>query len=90
MIILGSSKSINGNNVVMMLALKTFSAWFVVLFTIAAIFSAIIPAGPIVMTSASLIVRNVCQAIRPQTSEPKKDHYPGKSPQAYHLAGVTG
>lgn len=68
-IILGFSKSINGNNVVMMLALKTFPAWFVVLFTIAAIFSAIIPAGPIVMTSASLIVRNVYQAIRPQTSE---------------------
>lgn len=68
-VIFAASKTINGNNVVMLLALKTFPEWFVVLFTVAAVFSAIIPAGPIIMTSAGLLVRNVYQAMRPQTSD---------------------
>lgn len=68
-IILGFSKHIDGNNVVMMLALKTFPAWFVIVFTVAAMLSAIIPAGPIIMTSSSLIARNVVQALRPQTTD---------------------
>jgi solute:Na+ symporter, SSS family len=68
-ILLGVSKTINGNNVVMMLALKTFPEWFVILFTVAAMLSAIIPAGPIIMTSSGLLARNVYQAIRPKTSE---------------------
>ncbi len=67
-IILGFSKHINGNNVVMMLALKTFPLWFIIVFTIAAIYSAIVPAGPIVMTSASLLVRNVYQVLNPRFS----------------------
>lgn len=68
-VIFAASKSINGNNVVMLLALKTFPEWFVVLFTVAAVFSAIIPAGPIIMTSAGLLVRNVYQALKPDTSD---------------------
>ena len=68
-IILGFSKHINGNNVVMMLAVKTFPEWFVVLFTVAAMLSAIIPAGPIIMTSSSLIAKNVVQGLRPQTTD---------------------
>lgn len=68
-IILGFSKHINGNDVIMMLALKTFPLWFIIIFTIAAIYSAIVPAGPIVMTSASLLVRNVYQVFNPQVSD---------------------
>lgn len=68
-IILGTSKHINGNNVIMMLAVKTFPVWFVILFTVAAMLSAVIPAGPIIMTSSGLIAKNVIQALRPQTSE---------------------
>jgi len=68
-IILGFSKHINGNNVVMMLAVKTFPEWFVILFTVAAMLSAIIPAGPIIMTSSGLIARNVVQALRPQMTD---------------------
>jgi SSS family solute:Na+ symporter len=68
-LILGTSKQINGNNVVMMLATKTFPEWFVILFTVAAMLSAIIPAGPIIMTSASLLTRNVLQALRPSTKD---------------------
>ncbi|WP_067932431.1 sodium:solute symporter family protein [Alicyclobacillus kakegawensis] len=68
-LILGTSKQINGNNVVMMLATKTFPAWFVVLFTVAAMLSAIIPAGPIIMTSSGLLARNVLQALRPSMGE---------------------
>lgn len=67
-VILGFSKHINGNNVVMMLAVKTFPEWFVILFTVAAMLSAIIPAGPIIMTSSSLIAKNVVQAMRPETT----------------------
>ena len=60
---------VNGNNVIMLLALKTFPVWFLALFTVAAVFSAIIPAGPIIMTSASLISRNVYGALRGNVSE---------------------
>lgn len=68
-LILGSSKHINGNNVVMMLALKTFPEWFLILFTVAAILAAIVPAGPIVMTSSSLIAKNVVQGLNPRVSD---------------------
>ncbi len=68
-LILGFSKHINGNNVVMMLAVKTFPEWFVIVFTIAAMLSAIIPAGPIVMTSSSLIAKNVIRELNPKMSD---------------------
>ncbi|GEO24260.1 sodium:solute symporter [Alicyclobacillus acidoterrestris] len=68
-LILGFSKNINGNNVVMMLALKTFPEWFVVLFTVAAMLAAIIPAGPIIMTSSSLISHNVIHPVFPKIKD---------------------
>ncbi|KLU60551.1 putative symporter YodF [Peptococcaceae bacterium CEB3] len=66
-LILGTSKP--GNNVIMMLALKTFPQWFLILFAVAAILAAIVPAGPIVMTSSSLIAKNVVQGLKPRVSD---------------------
>lgn len=68
-IIFATSKSVKGNNVIMLLALKTFPAWALVIFTIAAVFAAIVPAGPIIMTSAGLLSKNVYAALRPGTAD---------------------
>lgn len=67
--IFAASKTVKGNNVVMLLALKTFPEWFLIIFTIAAVFAAVVPAGPIIMTSAGLLAKNVFGALRPGTSE---------------------
>ena len=58
-----------GNNVVMEIMKAIFPDWALVLFVVAGMLSAIVPAGPIVMTSASLLSRNVVQAIRPATTD---------------------
>ncbi len=67
--IFAASKTVKGNDVVMLLALKTFPEWFLVLFTIAAVFAAIVPAGPIIMTSAGLLSKNVYAAMRRNVSD---------------------
>lgn len=67
-LILGYHKT-EGNNVVMMLAGHVLPPWMLAIFTVAAVFSAIIPAGPIIMTSAGLLSRNVYQKIWPKTSD---------------------
>ncbi|NMP24613.1 sodium:solute symporter family protein [Sulfobacillus harzensis] len=67
-LILGFHKT-EGNNVVMMLAGQALPFWMLALFTIAAVFSAIIPAGPIIMTSAGLLARNVYQKLWPKTTD---------------------
>lgn len=66
-IVLGTHQ--NGNNVVMLLAQHTFPLWFMAFFTAAAVLAAIVPAGPIIMTSCGLLARNVYQQLRPQTSD---------------------
>lgn len=63
-LIFATAKSVKGNDVVMLLALKTFPEWFLILFTIAAVFAAVVPAGPIIMTSAGLLAKNVYGALR--------------------------
>ena len=68
-VLIFAADKVKGNDVVMLLALKTFPAWFLTLFTIAAVFAAVIPAGPIIMTSASLIAKNVYGALVSGTSE---------------------
>lgn len=68
-VLIFAGTKVNGNNVVMLLALRTFPEWFLILFTIAAVFAAIVPAGPIIMTSASLLAKNVYAALVPNTSE---------------------
>lgn len=67
-LILGYQKK-EGNNVVMMLAGHVLSPWMMTIFTIAAVFSAIVPAGPIIMTSCGLLARNVYQRLIPRTSD---------------------
>jgi SSS family solute:Na+ symporter len=59
----------NGNLVVMRLMKELFPDWALVLFVIAGMLAAVVPAGPIVMTSASLLARNVVQALRPATND---------------------
>lgn len=58
-----------GNDVVMRMMRDIFPGWALVLMAIAAMLSAIVPAGPIVMTSASLLSRNVVHALKPELSE---------------------
>ncbi len=58
-----------GNDVVMHMMKTIFPGWALILFTIAAMLSAIVPAGPIVMTSATLLSRNVLKELRPTTSD---------------------
>ncbi|AEJ40144.1 Na+/solute symporter [Sulfobacillus acidophilus TPY] len=69
-VLIFTTAKVNGNDVIMLLALKTFPTWFLAVFTVAAVFSAIVPAGPIIMTSAGLIAKNVYGALSSNASEP--------------------
>jgi SSS family solute:Na+ symporter len=68
-VLIFATDKVKGNDVVMLLALKTFPTWFLALFTVAAVFAAVVPAGPIIMTSAGLIAKNVYAALVPGTSD---------------------
>ncbi|AUW95134.1 sodium:solute symporter [Sulfobacillus thermotolerans] len=67
LLVLGTHQ--NGNDVVVILARRLFATPFFAFFVIAAIFAALVPAGPIIMTSASLIAKNVWAEYRPQSDE---------------------
>jgi solute:Na+ symporter, SSS family len=67
--VLALGSGIAGNDIVMRMMRELFPAWALVLFVVAGMLSAIVPAGPIVMTSASLLSRNVVQALRPATTD---------------------
>lgn len=58
-----------GNDVVMEIVRRLFPDWAIIGFVVAGMLSAIVPAGPIVMTSASLLSRNVVQKLRPVTTD---------------------
>lgn len=62
-IALGTSR--NGDNVMMQIARDIFPSWALVIIVIAAMLAA----GPIVMTSAGLLAKNVFQTLRPQTGD---------------------
>jgi SSS family solute:Na+ symporter len=68
-ILIFAANPIPGNNVIMTLAKDLFPAWFLALFALAAVLSAIVPAGPIVMVSCTLLVRNVLAELRPGMSD---------------------
>lgn len=68
-VIIFASSKVKGNDVIMLLALKTFPQWALILFTIAAVFAAIVPAGPIIMTSAGLLAKNVYAGLKPSTTD---------------------
>ena len=67
-ILIFAGQKVPGNNVVMLLAKGLFPTWFLALFALAAVLSAIVPAGPIVMVSCTLLARNVFAKLRPSTS----------------------
>jgi solute:Na+ symporter, SSS family len=60
------TQKVSGNEVILLLAKQTFPAWFLALFALAAVLSAIVPAGPIIMMSCTLLARNVYAQLRPQ------------------------
>ena len=63
-ILIFAGQNVAGNNVVMLLGLRTFPTWFVALFALAAVLSALVPAGPIIVTSCTLLARNIYAGLR--------------------------
>jgi SSS family solute:Na+ symporter len=68
-ILIFAGKTVAGNDVVMVLARQVFPGWFLALFALAAVLSALVPAGPIVMVSSTLLARNVFAKLRPATTD---------------------
>ncbi len=66
-IALGSG--LNGNDIVMHIMRQVFPGWLLIVLVLAGLLAAIVPAGPIIMTSATLLARNVFQEIRPATTD---------------------
>lgn len=67
--VMALGKGSEGNNVVMTMAKQIFPGWALVLIVMAAMLAAIVPGGPIVMTSAGLLAKNVVQQLRPRTAD---------------------
>lgn len=68
-ILIFATHKVPGNEVVLLLAQQIFPPWALALFALAAVLSAIVPAGPIIMMSCTLLSRNVYAKLRPQTSD---------------------
>ncbi len=68
-ILVFAGQKVAGNNVVMLLALRAFPTWFMALFALAAVLSALVPAGPIIVTSCTLLARNFYAKFRPDAGE---------------------
>ena len=68
-ILIFAGKGVAGNDVVMTLAKQLFPTWFLAIFALAAVLSAIVPAGPIVMVSCTLLARNVFGKLRLRSTE---------------------
>lgn len=64
-VIIFAGQKVVGNDIVMLLAEQIFPTWFLALFALAAVLSAIVPAEPIVMMSCTLLARNVYAQLRP-------------------------
>jgi solute:Na+ symporter, SSS family len=67
--IIALGTGLNGNDVVMRIMRQVFPGWMLIVLVLAGLLAAIVPAGPIIMTSASLLSRNVVQALRPATAD---------------------
>ncbi len=68
-VLIFAGQKVPGNEVVMRLAERSFPGWFLAIFVLAAVLSAIVPAGSIIVTSCTLIAHNVVAKLRPATSE---------------------
>ncbi len=64
-VLIFATHKVPGNDVVMLLAKQIFPVWFLAVFALAAVLSAIVPAGPIIMMSCTLLARNVYAKLRP-------------------------
>ncbi len=67
-VIIFAGQKVAANDVVMLTAKQVFPIWFLALFALAAVLSAIVPAGPIIMMSCTLLSRNVYAQLMPGTS----------------------
>ena len=67
-VIIFAGQKVSGNDVVMLLARQVFPLWFLALFALAAVLSAIVPAGPIIMMSCTLLSHNVYAKLVPSAS----------------------
>jgi SSS family solute:Na+ symporter len=68
-VLIFAGQKVAGNDVVMLLARQVFPLWFLALFALAAVLSAIVPAGPIIMMSCTLLAHNVYAKLFPATSQ---------------------
>ena len=68
-ILIFADQNIPGNDVVMLLGLRVFPTWFAALFALAAVLSALVPAGPIIVTSCTLLARNIYAGFRSEAKE---------------------
>lgn len=68
-VLIFAGQKVPGNDVVMRLAERSFPGWFLAIFVLAAVLSAIVPAGSIIVTSCTLIAHNVVARLRPSTSD---------------------
>jgi SSS family solute:Na+ symporter len=66
-VLIFAGQKVVGNEVVMLLAKQVFPVWFLALFALAAVLSAIVPAGPIIMMSCTLLSHNVYAKLMPAT-----------------------
>lgn len=68
-ILIFATQKVAGNEVILLVAKQTFPAWLLAFFALAAALSAIVPAGPIIMMSCTLLARNVYAQLRPEATE---------------------
>ncbi|HQT68639.1 MAG TPA: sodium:solute symporter family protein, partial [Acetobacteraceae bacterium] len=67
-IMIFTTQKVSGNEVILLLAKQIFPPWALAIFALAAVLSAIVPAGPIIMMSCTLLARNVYAEFRPGMS----------------------
>lgn len=68
-ILIFATQTVEANEVILLVAKQTFPAWLLAIFALAAALSAIVPTGPIIMMSCTLLSRNVYAQLRPDTSD---------------------
>jgi len=67
-VLIFAGHKVAGNTVVMRLAEQSFPGWFLAIFALAAVLSAIVPAGAIIVTCCTLLSHNVHARLRPATT----------------------
>ena len=68
-VLIFATQKVGGNEVVLRLAQQIFPPWALAIFALAAVLSAIVPAGPIIMMSCTMLARNVYAKLVPQTTD---------------------